>query len=54
MLLYIPKLPKYAGSEFHPNARTRRNMQRMVIPFSNVTTQYSLSDETPKGQSDKR
>jgi hypothetical protein len=36
---YIPKPPEDAGSDFRPDARSRRNMQRMVIPFSNVTTQ---------------
>ena len=37
---YIPKPLEDADSEVSPDARTRRNMMRMVIPFSNVTTQY--------------
>ena len=36
----IPKPLEDADSEVSPDARTRRNMMRMVIPFSNVTTQY--------------
>jgi len=39
-LSYIPKPLEDADSEVSPDARTRRNMMRMVIPFSNVTTQY--------------
>jgi len=50
----IPKLPEDADSEFRPDARTRRNMMRMVIPFSSVTTQCSRSGESPEGQDDKR
>jgi len=36
---YIPKPLEDADSEVSPDARARRNMMRMVIPFSNVTTQ---------------
>jgi len=34
----IPKPLEDVDSEVSPDARTRRNMMRMVIPFSNVTT----------------
>jgi hypothetical protein len=50
----IPKLPEDEDAEFRPDARTRRNMMRMVIPFPSVTTQCSLSGESPEGQDDKR
>ena len=40
ILIGIPKPLEDADSEVSPDARTRRNMMRMVIPFSNVTTQY--------------
>ena len=36
----IPKPLEDADSEVSPGTRARRNMMRMVIPFSNVTTQY--------------
>jgi len=36
---HIPKPLEDADSEVSPDAGTRRNMMRMVIPFSNVTTQ---------------
>jgi hypothetical protein len=51
--MLIPKLLEDADSEVRPDARTRRNMMKMVIPFSSVTTQCSLSGKSPEGQGDK-
>jgi hypothetical protein len=52
--LLIPKLFEGADSEFRPDERTRRNMIRMVIPFSSVATLCSFSGESSEGQGDKR
>ena len=49
-LFCIPKLLENAHSEFRPDARSRRNMMRMVFPFQVLQRSASFRANLPKGK----